>query len=234
MRPIIGTLTGDSRLDFQIFDAEYVARLIAGDPETEARFSVYFERFLSLKLRARRLSAGMSEDVRQETLYRVLKTLRQGKGIQDPKKLGAFVNAVCNNVLLEFLHQTARDAPGGDALPEQEDEALGADQTLISAERKKAVAAILNSLPPQDREILRLVFFEETDREEICRRMGKDPGYIRVLLHRAKARFETAFQRSYRHLAGLLLVICNGVAVDLTIWQMSSWLWRGAWITSRP
>jgi RNA polymerase sigma-70 factor, ECF subfamily len=196
-----------------------VARLASGDPETEAHFSVYFGRFLSLKLRSRRLSAEAADDVRQETLYRVLKTLRQGKGVQDPRRFGAFVNAVCNNVLLEALHKGARDVTVGDSLPEAEDGAMLADESLITAERKKAVAAILKDMPPKDREILRLVFFEDVAREEICRRMNADAGYVRVLLHRAKARFEAAFLKSHRSFAGMMMLLCNAMVLSATIRQ---------------
>jgi RNA polymerase sigma-70 factor, ECF subfamily len=225
---------GERPLEFQTFDAEYVARLAAGVPETEAHFSVYFGRFISLKLRARRLSDGMSDDVRQETLYRVLKTLRQGNGVQDPKRFGAFVNAVCNNVLLEFLHKTARDASAVEEFPEISDGAPAADESLITEERKKAVGGILKNLPAKDREILRLIFFEEMNREEVCRRLGTDSGYVRVLLHRAKARFEAAFQKSFGHLACLALLLCNGIAAGVTILQMNSWVGGGAWIINAP
>jgi RNA polymerase sigma-70 factor (ECF subfamily) len=168
----------------------------------------------------------MSDDVRQETLYRVLKIVRQGKGVQDPTRFGAFVNSVCNNVLLEFLHKTARDSPAGEALPEMPDGAMAADESLITAERKKAVDGILKTLSPQDREILRLIFFENIDRGEVCRRLGKDAGYVRVMLHRAKARFEAAFQKSYGHFASLVLLFCNGMAAHATISQIDFWLRR--------
>lgn len=224
----------ENPLDFQTFDAEYVERLAAGDPDTEARFSIYFDRFLSLKLRARRLSAEASEDVRQETLYRVLKILRQGKGVQDPKRFGAFVNSICNNVLLEFLHKAARDMPAGEALPEMHDAAMPVDESLITAERKQAVKRVLETLSTQDREILRLVFFENLDRGEICRRYGKEAGHIRVILHRAKARFEAAFQKTYGHFACLALLLCNAIPAAVTISQIDLWLRRSGWTTISP
>jgi RNA polymerase sigma factor (sigma-70 family) len=213
-------LQGDAALEFTAFDEEYVSRLASGDPETEAHFGIYFGRFLSMKLRARRLSAEMSDDVRQETLYRVLKTLRQGKGVQDPTRFGAFVNSVCNNVLLEFVHKTARDPLLGEDVPEVEDNAIAADESLITAERRKAVDGVLKDLSVKDREILRLVFFEDVAREEICRRLNTDPGYVRVLLHRAKARFQTAFLKSYKTFAGSLLLLCNVGTLAATICQL--------------
>jgi DNA-directed RNA polymerase specialized sigma24 family protein len=45
-------------------------------------------------------------------------------------------------------------------------------------------------MPSADREILRLTLLEEEDRDEVCRKMGVNRGYLRVLLHRAKQRFK--------------------------------------------
>lgn len=191
--------------------------MATGDPETEAHFSAYFERFLSLKLRSRRLSGQMADDIRQETLYRVLRTLRQGAGVADPNRFGAFVNAVCNNVLLEF-QKKARDSHSDDSF-EAPDKAIRIDEALITEQRKKAVAEILNTLSTRDQEILRMVFFDELNRSEICRRLGADAGHVRVLLHRARARFVAAFQKSYKHLACFLLLFCNALAGALTISQ---------------
>jgi RNA polymerase sigma-70 factor (ECF subfamily) len=185
-------------------------------------------------LRARRTAPEISEDIRQETLYRVLKIIRHGRGVEDPKRFGAFVNAICNNVLLEFMHKAARDAPAAETAPEMQDSAIPVDESLITEERKKAVAAVLQSLSAQDREILRMVFFDNIERPEICRRLGKDAGYIRVVLHRAKGRFEAAFQRAFGHLAGLVLLICNGAAFGATIPQIDLLLGRSGWTTLSP
>jgi RNA polymerase sigma-70 factor (ECF subfamily) len=40
---------------------------------------------------------------------------------------------------------------------------------------------------------LRWLFFEERDKDEICRELNVDRGYLRVLLHRAKVRFRERF-----------------------------------------
>jgi len=45
----------------------------------------------------------------------------------------------------------------------------------------------------RDQQVLRAVFFEERDKEDICRELGVDRGYLRVLLHRAKANFRALF-----------------------------------------
>lgn len=199
-------------MEFRAFDAEYIEKLTAADPETEAHFSSYFGKFIFLKLRARRISHEMAEDVRQETLLRVLKALRQGSGVDQPERFGGFVNTVCNNVLLEFLHKQARHPLADENAPEQADESVDLDAPLVNEQRKRAVAKALDELGERDREILRLVFFEDLERSEICRRMGIDSEYLRVLLHRAKSRFETIYVRKNRVLGQIMaLFCCNGL-----------------------
>ncbi|MGB9458082.1 MAG: sigma-70 family RNA polymerase sigma factor [Bryobacteraceae bacterium] len=183
-------------MEFQIFDAAYVDRLTRGDPDTELHFSSYFGRLLAAKLRVRRIAPQMAEDVRQETFLRVLRTLRQGEGVTQPAAFGAFVSAVCNNVLLETINKEARHPAIPENAPEPADERIDLDASLITEQRKRAVARILDSLPAKDREVLRLVFLEEADRQEVSRRLGVSAEYLRVLLHRAKSRFEEEFTRT--------------------------------------
>src|ERR1700719_2177337 len=96
---------GGVSVEFHLFDAEYVRKLAEGDPVTESHFSAYFGKFILTKLRARKVSVEMAEDICQETLLRVLKSLRQGSGVSHPERFGAFVNAISNNVLMEFMHK---------------------------------------------------------------------------------------------------------------------------------
>ena len=188
--------TGGRELEFQIFDAAYVTRLTEGDPDTELHFSSYFGRLLTSKLRVRRIAPQMAEDVRQETFLRVLRTLRQGNGVTQPEAFGAFVSAVCNNVLLETLGKESRHPAIPENSPEQVDDRVDLDASLITDQRKRAVGRILDSLPAKDRDILRMVFLEEADRQEVSRRLGVSAEYLRVLLHRAKSRFEEEFTRT--------------------------------------
>lgn len=186
---------GGRRLEFYIFDAAYVKRLADGDPATESHFSVYFGKFILLKLRARRLSPALAEDVQQETMFRVLKALRQGSGVSQPERFGAFVNSVCNHVVLEFLHKESRHPSVPENSPEPADERVDMDASMITQQRKQIVGEVLDGLSSKDREILRLVFLEENDRDEVCRKLGVGSEYLRVLLHRAKEKFGKAYLR---------------------------------------
>src|SRR5689334_16911222 len=87
-------------VDLYPFDDEYLRRLGARDPATEAHFVAYFSERLKVTLRARGVDSHTIEDVRQETFCRVWIAVRAGN-VHNPKGFGAYVHAVCKNVLSE-------------------------------------------------------------------------------------------------------------------------------------
>lgn len=209
-------------MDFHVFDADYVRRLTEGDPDTESHFSAYFEKFIFLKLRSRRVSPEMIEDVRQETLMRVLKSLRHGAGVTYPERFGAFVNSVANKTLQELNLKYSKHSQMEEDTPDPSDESVDLDAAVITEERKRMVLAVLLELPSKDQEILRLVFFEDLDRTLICNRLKVEADYLRVMLHRAKAKFQTAYIKKHstaRHPANtiLMLILGNAAVLGITI-----------------
>jgi RNA polymerase sigma-70 factor, ECF subfamily len=184
-------------LQFQAFDAPYVERLRSGDFRTQEHFVAYFSELIQLKLRARLRSPQAIEDVRQETFVRIFAALRSPGGIRQPERLGAFVNSICNNVLLEHYRSSSRsdsldDEPQNE-LPDPVMDVLGA---VAAKQMEEKVREILDEMPERDRRILREVFLEERDKDEVCRDFGVDRDYLRVLLHRAKQSFKSLYLKN--------------------------------------
>jgi RNA polymerase sigma-70 factor, ECF subfamily len=184
-------------LQFQAFDAPYVERLRSGDFRTQEHFVAYFSELIQLKLRARLRTPQAIEDVRQETFARVFAALRSPGGIRQPERLGAFVNSICNNVLLEQYRASSRtgsleDEPAND-LPDPVTDVLGA---VAAKQMEEKVREILEELSERDRRIIREVFLEERDKDEVCRDFGVDRDYLRVLVHRAKQSFKSLYLKS--------------------------------------
>jgi len=171
------------------FDAAYLDRLIAGDSEVESHFTSYFGELIALKLRSRLRSPALVEDVKQETFLRVIRTLRE-KGLASAPSLGAFVNSVCNNVLFETYRTGSKTAPLEDDYDGPDERRAGAEATLLADEQREKIQQVLSGLPKKDQELLRLLFIEERDKDDICQAMNVDRNYLRVLLHRAKAHFK--------------------------------------------
>lgn len=179
-------------MQFQTFDEEYVRRLADGDSAAGDHFASYFNDILYLKLRVRLRSRELIEDVKQETLLRVLLILRKGEGVRRPDRFGAFVNAVCDNVMRELCRGDRRYEAWDEHLDEPADPSVDLDGPLINDDLKREIEAIFRNLPQRDRDLLQAIFLDETDKAEVCRQCGVDAGYLRVLLHRAKSHFRHA------------------------------------------
>jgi RNA polymerase sigma-70 factor, ECF subfamily len=182
-------------LEFQSFNAAYVESLCAGDRQTQEHFVAYFTELLELKLRSRLQSPQAIEDVSQETFARVLSVLRRDGGLRQPERLGAFVNTVCNHVLSEHYRSSGSNNESLDVEGRPELPATGADALdIVSARQiKQKVREILLELPLRDRSLLKAVFLDERDRDEVCEELHVDREYLRVLLHRAKQEFKTEY-----------------------------------------
>jgi RNA polymerase sigma-70 factor, ECF subfamily len=189
-------------LERYTFDANYVERLVARDDDTEVHFTRYFSELIRIKLRGRIRSSQMIEDIQQETLLRVFRTVRE-RGIHHPERIGAFVNSVCNNVMLETLRAGSRTYPVPEENFDVRDESAAPDEIVMSEELRQRVRDILDAMSSKDRELLRSVFIEEMDKDEVCRRFDVDREYLRVLLYRARTRMREQLSK-WHHVRVLL------------------------------
>lgn len=184
-------------MELYSFDEAYVRRLREDDPETQRHFVRYFSELLLIKLRARFLPQDVIDDIRQETFVRVLAILRREGGLENPDRLGPFVNSVCNNVLMEQYRSKARTSSLDDE-DEPQDTTIDLDRRLVSEEAKHAVEQVLGDMAERDRRVLKAIFLEEQNKDTVCREFGVDRDYLRVLLHRAKSQFRTKYQTGNR------------------------------------
>jgi RNA polymerase sigma-70 factor (ECF subfamily) len=183
-------------VDLFSFDEPYLQRLRDRDHATERHFVAYFNKLLLIKLRSRLRSAQEIEDIRQETFVRVLKAVRTEGTIRQPERLGAFVNSICNNVLQEYFRSSQRTDQFDEDAPEPADPSPDVDGMLVTLQAIDQVRRILAELPERDRRLLRAIFMEEKDKDDVCREMGVNREYLRVLLHRAKQTFRVSFAKS--------------------------------------
>jgi RNA polymerase sigma-70 factor (ECF subfamily) len=157
------------------------------DHSEEALARQYWERIRLFATR-RLGDLGGAEDVAQETIRRVMEALRAGR-VRQLETLSSFVFQTA----LHLCQQQHRSS-------ERESRALGriaasdvpappdALSALISRERCAQVNQALLELRPEDRDLLRLMYFQELDPEEIARRWGITAGALRVRKHRALQR----------------------------------------------
>jgi RNA polymerase sigma-70 factor, ECF subfamily len=181
-------------VDLYPFDEEYLRRLGARDPATEAHFVSYFTERLKVTLRARGVDCHTIEDVRQETFCRVWLAVRSGS-VLNPKGFGSYVHSVCRNVLSESRRVDFRNRHDPLESTDLADERSGLEDLIQRKENGKLVREILAMLPERDRHILRARFFEDRDSDDVCVQFGVDRDYLRVLLHRAINRFGELYKK---------------------------------------
>ncbi|MGB7866424.1 MAG: sigma-70 family RNA polymerase sigma factor [Candidatus Sulfotelmatobacter sp.] len=176
-------------------DRHYLEQLSSGDFRIQEHFVSYFSELIRLKLSKRLHSRSEVEDARQETFARVFAALRKPDGIREPERLGAFVNSVCNNVLLEYYRSAAQEATSDDEEAEANipDPAVSVVDIIANRQTQRNVREILDQLQEKDRRLIKEVFLEERDKDEVCRDLGVDREYLRVLLHRAKKSFKSIY-----------------------------------------
>lgn len=183
-------------MDFFAFDEVYFRRLRDRDPVTEQHFVSYFSDLLQIKLRARLRSPQAIEDLKQETFVRVLAAIRSESGIRSPERLGAFVNSVCKNILLEHYRSVARSDQMDEDTSSIPDRLIDLDGLLVTKQTCQQVRQVLARLPEKERRLLHAAFLEEKDRDQVCREFGVDRNYLRVLLHRAMQSFKSLYEKS--------------------------------------
>ena len=184
-------------MDFFAFDDVYLERLRSGDFRTEQHFVSYFSELIRLKLRSRVPSTEIVDELKQEVFVRVFSTLRSVEGIRQASRLGAFVNSVCNNVLLEHYRSSSRTTPlqEDNEPPEIPDSKVDILGTVMSKQIAGRVRSVLETLTERDRRLLKEIFLEERDKDAVCRDFQVDRGYLRVLLHRTKQTFKAQFMK---------------------------------------
>jgi RNA polymerase sigma-70 factor (ECF subfamily) len=181
-------------VDFYSFDEEYLRRLGARDPATEAHFVEYFSERLRITLRARGVDSHTIEDVRQETFCRVWVAVQSGN-VNNPRGFGSYVHSVCKHVLSENRRFNFRNQHDPLDSTDVADGRLGLEEMMQRREHGKLVRAVLSELPERDRNILQARFFDDRDNDDVCHDFGVDRDYVRVLLHRAINKFGERYKK---------------------------------------
>ncbi len=130
------------------------------------------------------------EDVVQETLTRFVKATQKNQIRNNPEEFGAFVNGVCRNVILEYRRRSRREPLADPDIPVKD---AGVRPDAEVYEMREAIDQGLAELAERDRIILRELYLEGKEKEDICAQWGMSDAQFRVVLFRAKERFRKAY-----------------------------------------
>jgi RNA polymerase sigma-70 factor (ECF subfamily) len=137
---------------------------------------------------ARTLDPHLADDVTQEVTVTMVQSLH--RHVDEGRPFAAWVFGIAANKVSESRRSSARRRESAtDSLPEQQaDSRLEPEQALLRLENSVRVAKLLDALPAQQAEILRLRIAAGLTAEETADVVGMSPGAVRVAQHRALAR----------------------------------------------
>lgn len=181
------------------FDAEFLTRLRQRDAATCTRFVFFFTPMLEAKLRYAFKNHAAVEDVRNETLYRVIQLVDREQ-VREPERFGAFVRGVCGKVTQEYRKDNSRVQGLTPDSPEPRDERPLIEDLLNDEELRTILKDELSKLGEEDRKLIEKIYLEQRNRREMALELGVSPGGLNVRLHRAvkhlKSRISGSFARS--------------------------------------
>ena len=133
----------------------------------------------------------LAGEVAQETIVRAFHSLRSSR----PEKLGPFVAGIARHIIADIIRARPREVPLDDLAPDSQPRTQQRDAlaVLCDASEQARVHRALGLLAQEDRELLRLVFFDGLSPSEIAQRLGAPPERIRQRKLRALARLRRAF-----------------------------------------
>jgi RNA polymerase sigma-70 factor, ECF subfamily len=129
------------------------------------------------------------DDLVQESLVRFFRA-EQRNTIRNTEESGAFINGVCRNVILEYRRRMRREPLADPDIPIP-DAGVRPDAEIL--EMRDAIDSGLAELAERDRTILRALYLDGKEKDEICREWGMTDAQFRVVLFRAKERFRRAY-----------------------------------------
>ena len=138
--------------------------------------------------------AALAEDIAQETLRRVIDALRAGR-VQNTDAIAGFVFQTAKHVCMHAHRSAGREARAMRRLHDPSDaDVVGPDALthLVSEERRRRVRTALETLSPEDRDLLHAVYFAQIDTGELAAKLALSPGALRVRKHRAVQRLAAA------------------------------------------
>jgi RNA polymerase sigma-70 factor, ECF subfamily len=124
------------------------------------------------------------EDVAQDVVIAVCGALPRYRDLETP--FMAFAYGIARNKVADAYRAAARDrSDPTDELPEATDVAAGPEASAVGSAELADLMALVDRLPPQQRDIVVLRVLGQLSAEETAVAVGSTPGAVRVAQHRA-------------------------------------------------
>ena len=170
---------------------DFVERVRRRDPGAEEELYARFGARIGY-LAYRELKSSMeADDVRSETLLRVVHAIRSDK-LRAAMALPSFVLQTARNVIRERVRQTRRFVPIAEPGDQFEPAAPAIEPPDPAAAAALSIA--LKTLNARDRAFMKMLFYDDLSRDEIAARLGISEERVRLVKSRALQRFREAYR----------------------------------------
>lgn len=172
-------------------------RIHAGDRSAEAELVREYSRPTLFMLQYRCHEPAQAEDLLQDTMTIVISHLRE-KPLDNPAALPKYIRQIAMNLFIGEYRKQQRQQTSPDQMAIEQtvaEQSSGYD-TVNQQQQARAVHRLLAELPQQrDRQILRLHYLAEQDKEVICKRLKLSSAHFDRVLYRAKQRLRKLYEQ---------------------------------------
>jgi RNA polymerase sigma-70 factor (ECF subfamily) len=166
-------------------DVDLAERLRRRDPQALAElYDRYGRTAYSLILRVVR-DATIAEDLVQETFLRVWNRVQGFDAARGA--LGPWLLAVARNRAIDYLRSVAGRERVAVEFEETDHPALYChmEQDILAADKTRRVKAAMEKLPPNQRTVVELAYFEGLTQSEMAERIGQPLGTVKTWIRTA-------------------------------------------------
>lgn len=157
-------------------DAVLVRQYVHGDEQALAqlidRHQVKIYSFIFSKVRDR----DLTEDIFQDTFIKVIHTLKKGK-YNEEGKFVSWVVRIAHNLIIDYYRksnkmQMQRENEEFSIFRYMEDNSPSVEDTLAQLQAEKEICGLLELLPDDQQEVVKLRIFEDLSFKEIAEQTG--------------------------------------------------------------
>lgn len=165
-------------------DAGLAAEFATGDPESvRAVYALYGRLVYSVAYKVLG-DAGLAEDATQQTF---LQAWRAADKYDPSRALGPWLATIARRVAIDVYRQSRRHQAYGD-LDESDPALVSAPPSVEQIYEVWEVRRAVDTLPPDERELVRLQHFSGLSHTEIAERLELPVGTVKSRTHRAHRR----------------------------------------------
>lgn len=172
-------------------DRKDIAESLAGNGEGYARLVRRYQDRVAAQMWRFTRDAVVLDQLVQDVFVDAYLSL---KGFRGRAPFLHWLLRVATRVGFRYLKSRARREEREEALKETDLNLTAAPETLTPSEAADMLYQLFGKLPPADRLVLTLFYFEECDVKEISARSGWNRALVKVRLHRARKKLKSLLE----------------------------------------